>query len=273
MAPPGPVRHATSAMSTRRLLEMPAVARVLELWRYPVKSMLGEPLAHLEIEADGVVGDRAFAVYDPEADAFASAKTVRRFGQLFLHQASLGDDGAAQITFADGTVVRSDADEVDEVLTEVLGCPARLVHQAEAHARWYTFHSVTDRAEREKPAYGRFVDSSPIHILSTATLASLGNGTAEDARRFRPNVIVDAGEGDDYPEDAWVGQVVTIGNASFEILERCERCVMPSLAQRELPPDPDVRRRLLARTGDHAGVLARVREPGRISRGDAVSVR
>jgi uncharacterized protein YcbX len=249
---------------------MPEVARVLELWRYPVKSMLGEPLAHLEIEADGVVGDRAFAVYDTEADAFASAKTVRRFGQLFLHQASLGDDGAALITLANGTVVRSDADEVDDVLTGVLGRPARLVHQAEAHARWYTFHSVTDRAQRTKSSHGRFVDSSPVHILSTATLASLGNGTAEDARRFRPNMVVDAGEGDPYPEDAWVGQVVTIGDASLEVLERCERCVMPSLAQRGLPPDPDVRRRLLARTGDHAGVLARVLEPGTVAQGDAV---
>jgi MOSC domain-containing protein YiiM len=47
---------------------------------------------------------------------------------------------------------------------------------------------------------------------------------------------------------------------------------MPSLAQRGLPPDPDVLRRLLARSGDHAGVLARVVEPGRIRRGDAVSV-
>jgi uncharacterized protein len=251
---------------------VPEVARVLELWRYPVKSMLGEPLAQIEIESDGVVGDRAFAVYDPEADAFASAKSVRRFGQLFLHQASLGDDGAARITFADGTVVQSDAGDVDEILTLALGCPARLVDQTAAHARWYTFHSVTDRAEREKPAYGRFVDSSPIHILSTATLASLGNGAAEDARRFRPNVVVDVAEGGDYPEDAWVGRVVTIGPASFEILERCERCVMPSLAQRELPPDPDVRRRLLARTGDHAGVLARVLAPGRISRGDPVSL-
>ena len=251
---------------------MPEVARVVELWRYPVKSMLGEPLERLEVEADGVVGDRAFAVYDPEADAFASAKSVRHFGQLFLHQASLGDDGAARITLADGTVVRSDAGEVDDVLTGVLGRRARLVHRAEAHARWYTFHSVTDRAERTKPSYGRFVDSSPVHILSTATLASIGDGTSEDARRFRPNVVVDVGEGDPYPEDAWVGQVVTIGDASLEVLERCERCVMPSLAQRGLPPDPDVRRRLLARTGDHAGVLARVIDPGRISRGDAVSV-
>jgi uncharacterized protein len=252
---------------------MVEVGRVLEVWRYPVKSMLGERLAAAEIEGDGVVGDRAFALYDPEHDAFASAKTVRRFGQLFLHRARLVAAGAAEITLADGTVVRSDDVAVDDVLTDVIGHPVQLVSQTAARARWYTFHSVTDRAERAEPApYGRFVDSSPIHLLSTATLASLGDGAAEDARRFRPNVIVDAGEDVGYPEDAWVGRVVTIGGASFEILERCERCVMPSLAQRELPPDPDVRRRLLARTGDHAGVLARVVEPGTISQGDAVSL-
>ena len=47
---------------------------------------------------------------------------------------------------------------------------------------------------------------------------------------------------------------------------------MPSLAQRELPPDPGVRRRLLARTGDHAGVLARVLELATPAPGDAASL-
>jgi uncharacterized protein YcbX len=250
---------------------MPEVARVVELWRYPVKSMLGERLVSTAVEADGVVGDRAFAIYDQDGDAFASAKSVRHFGQLFLHQARLVDAGAVEITFADGSVVRSDAAEVDAALTGVLGRPVQLVGQAAELARWYTFHSATDRAEREEPApYGRFVDSSPIHVLSTATLASLGNGMAEDGRRFRPNVIVDLGASEDYPEDAWVGRTVAVGQVIFEIVERCERCVMPSLAQRELPPDPGVRRRLLARTGDHAGVLARVRRPGAIAEGDAV---
>jgi uncharacterized protein YcbX len=252
---------------------MPEVGRVLELWRYPVKSMLGERLTEAKLEADGLTGDRAFAVYDLENDAFASAKTIRQFGQLFLHAARLVDGGATEITFADGTVARSDADGFDDTLARALGRPVQLASQAVERARWYTFHSATDRATRgERRALGRFVDSSPVHILTTATLASLGNGTPEDARRFRPNVIVDAGTGEGYPEDAWVGNTLTIGRASFEVLERCERCVMPSLAQRELPPDPGVRRRLLARTGDHAGVLARVLEPATIVPGDALSV-
>ena len=40
--------------------------RVLELWRYPVKSLLGERLDSVRVTPDGFEGDRRFAIYDLE---------------------------------------------------------------------------------------------------------------------------------------------------------------------------------------------------------------
>ena len=37
---------------------------LVRLWRYPVKSMQGEPLEHALVDGHGIVGDRRFAVLD-----------------------------------------------------------------------------------------------------------------------------------------------------------------------------------------------------------------
>ena len=61
--------------------------RVLELWRYPVKSLLGERLESVRVTENGFEGDRRFAIYDLETGfgltarrvpelLFASARTI-----------------------------------------------------------------------------------------------------------------------------------------------------------------------------------------------------
>lgn len=48
---------------------------ITQLWRYPVKSMLGERCAHVDIDERGVQGDRRFAVRTSEGK-FGSGKTT-----------------------------------------------------------------------------------------------------------------------------------------------------------------------------------------------------
>jgi uncharacterized protein YcbX len=247
-----------------------AAATVAEIWRYPVKSMRGERLDAAEIEVDGLAGDRVLAVYDDADETFASAKGVRRFGVLMRFTARLLDDGAAEIEFPDGARVRSDVADLEARLEAVLGRPLELTPRAVERTRWYSFHTPSRRAaDPERRRSGRFVDSSHVHLLSRATLASLGDGPAEAPARFRPNILVDTALGG-YPEDAWVGRTVRIGSARLAIVERCARCVMPTLPQPDVEHDPGVRRRLIGRHDDTAGVLAAVLEPGRVAAGDAV---
>ena len=48
-------------------------ARVVAIWRYPVKSMMGEELNAPEVTEHGLLGDRAYALVDEETGEVASA--------------------------------------------------------------------------------------------------------------------------------------------------------------------------------------------------------
>ena len=64
---------------------------VVGLWRYPVKSMMGEELNAAEVTARGLVGDRAFAVVDPATGKVAGAKHPRKWGNFFDFRAAYVD--------------------------------------------------------------------------------------------------------------------------------------------------------------------------------------
>lgn len=130
---------------------------------------------------------------------------------------------------------------------------------------------------------GTFVDLSPVHLLSTASLASLSAGDEPyDVRRFRPNVLIAfdesaragrAGDGRDYPESAWVGADVTVGTAILRITNPTIRCVVPTRAQPGLELDRGLTRQLAERTDRFLGVYAEITTAGLVRVGDPVRVR
>ena len=61
-----------------------AIGRVAALWRFPVKSMLGEQVPAAELTLSGVVGDRAYALVDSQTAKVVSAKSVPE-SALWIH--------------------------------------------------------------------------------------------------------------------------------------------------------------------------------------------
>jgi len=59
------------------------VGSVTGLWRFPVKSMRGERLDEAHVTEQGLVGDRAYALIDNDTGKVVSAKSVKRFPDLF----------------------------------------------------------------------------------------------------------------------------------------------------------------------------------------------
>ncbi len=227
-----------------------AGGRVIRLWRYPVKSMLGEECPSLELDARGVVGDRLFAVRDADGK-FGSGKSTRRFHRidgLFAFGAAYEADGP-RITFPDGRAMRGDDPGVHAALSDVLGQPVTLAREAAIS----------------------HMDAAPLHLLTTASLAwlqgLLPNAHVDD-RRFRPNVLVDV-PGAVQVERGWLGKVLHVGPVALRVLDLTERCVMVTLPQDDLPPDARVLERL-GRDGPTFGVYAEVLVPGTITRGDPV---
>ena len=122
---------------------------------------------------------------------------------------------------------------------------------------------------------GIFADLSPIHVLSTASLAALSaDGTPYDVRRFRPNVLVAVDDTEaQFPEAAWVGGDVTLGSVALRVTNPTIRCVVPTRAQPGVELDRGLTRRLAECTDRFLGVYADVTTPGVVRVGDAVRVR
>src|SRR5436189_766792 len=104
------------------------VGTIGTLWRFPVKSMLGEQLDAGDLGEAGVVGDRAYAIRDRETGKVASAKHPKMWPNLLGCRARFveapragGELPPAQIELADGSSVLSDAADVDAVLSRFFG--------------------------------------------------------------------------------------------------------------------------------------------------------
>jgi uncharacterized protein YcbX len=231
------------------------IGRVSALWRYPVKSMLGEAMAALDIDRRGVVTDREFAVRDAEGK-FGSGKTTRRFRRingLFGFRAHLEGD-IPLIRFTDETSVSGSDPAVHDRLSGALGQPVTLAREG---------------------AISHF-DQGPLHLVTTASLAWLRERLPQseiDLRRFRPNIVIDAFGAAGLVEQSWIGRVFGFGKrVRIRIRDRTERCVMITNEQDELLSEPGILREL-ARVNDACfGVYAEVSDPGEVRLGDDVTV-
>ena len=262
---------------------------VFSIWRYPIKSMLGEELSTSDVTERGLLGDRAYALVDVETGKIVSAKNPRKWGNMFDFRAVLVDSPqppesipAARITFPDGTTATTDHADAEERLSATLGRPVRLASSVPDAPRiegyWpdYKWLSSPDQMFEVKLPPGTFFDCAVVHIVTTATLErlrSLSPQSRFDVARFRPNIVVQATDSDHgFAENSWVGRTLTIGSeVRLEIANPCARCVMTTLPQGDLPKDPSVLRTIVQHNQGNIGVLATVIKGGRVARGDTVT--
>ena len=269
------------------------VGSIVSLWRYPVKSMMGEELNAAEMAKGGLLGDRAYALVDNSDGKVASAKNPRKWPHLFDFRAALADapkPGAkvppVRITLPDGTIVGSEQPDVHQMLSKVLKREVTLSSSSSPGPRTATAEeywpdiegldhrdTVTDFGLPD----GTFFDCAFVHLLTTATLDRLRalypQGRFE-VRRFRPNIVVETAAAEkDFVENAWIGQMLAIGDAvRLRITGPCARCVMTTLPQSDLPKDSGILRTAAQHNRAHVGVYASVLQGGRVRRGDSVRV-
>jgi uncharacterized protein YcbX len=238
--------------------------RVLELWRYPVKSLQGERLGEAPIDALGIAGDRRWALFDRDTGL---GLTARRVPELLFGSARLRDDGSVEVVLPDGTVT---ADET--VLSDWLGRRVELRAAAELDDVAPTYEAPTDDlapdpAEwmRWEGAPGPFHDSPRIRLslVSTATLGTW------DRRRFRANVVLD-GEG----EDELRGQEADLGGVRLQFGRGIDRCVMTTRPQPGgIGRDTSVLKTIHRERGGLLAVRAAVLTAGIVRTGDVLAPR
>jgi len=264
------------------------VGSVVALWRYPVKSMQGEELNAAAVSQRGFIGDRAYALVDAADGKVASAKNPRKWPSLFDFRAVLAEpprDGGqlppVRITLPDGTIVGSEQEDLNKILSDVLGRQVTLSGAAPQTASleeyWPDLEGLTHReavTDEALPA-GTFFDFAVAHVLTTATIDHLRELYPQgrfEVRRFRPNLVVQPSpEEKGFVENGWIGRTLAVGDeVRFRITGGCPRCVMTTLAQSDLPRDLGVLHTAVEHNQAHVGVYAAVAQGGTIRRGDPV---
>jgi uncharacterized protein YcbX len=235
--------------------------RVLEIWRYPVKSLQGERVDVAEVTSTGLAGDRGHAIFDPVT---GFGLTARRVPELLFASATVSESGTVRIELPDGRVAADDA-----TLSDWLGRPVtlRAAHDDRTARHYENPRDFEDEATGDWYAFEGSPDAFHDSRFARVSLVSTTTVGAWHGRRFRANLCVDGGG-----EDELVGHRVAVGSSVLEVTKRLSRCVMTTRPQPGgIERDLDVFRTI---NREHDGCLAigaRVAVPGRVRIGDEVA--
>lgn len=236
-------------------------AQVAALWRYPVSSLAGQPMDALFFGTDGAEGDRGYGLFDVASGIVAAPdRNPAKWDRAPRVRTRLSDRGGLEIATPGGEWLAAPDARSDRAISDYLGFAASV--------RPY-------RDEAPQPADGSTVApryrKAPVHLLTTASLARLkalhpdGN---PDPRRFRPGILIDMPEAyGEFPESAWLGRRLAVGEVELTVSEPCRRCGFTVIAQDGFDNDPGILRTLVRNNGHNIGVYCTVDRPGRIETG------
>ena len=232
---------------------------IVELWRYPVKSLQGERLDAAEITAIGILGDRSYGIVDRNT---GYVLTARREPKL-LFGAARWHDGEVEITGPEGSVLAD-----DDALSAWLERPVEL--QAAEPDKPGTYETQLNFAHEGDQWFtwagpeGTFHDSTRTRV----SICSLGTIGEWERRRFRFNIIVDGGS-----ETELLGASVRVGSAELEVVKDIDRCIMVTRPQPGgIERDTSVLKTIVKEREGNLGVGALVTSVGAVTVGDALEV-
>jgi uncharacterized protein YcbX len=259
---------------------------ICALWRYPVKSMMGEEVNSGYLNPNGLLGDRSYALIDTSTGKIASAKNPSKWPNMFQYRANFTKAPApdesipsAVITLPSGKTIMTDQPDVDKILSTELGRPVTLKSSVpespELEEYWPDIEGLAlkETVTVEAMPTGTFFDLAVLHILTTSTINSLRKIYPDgrfEVRRFRPNLVVEVPDDIDFAENEWIGKDVQVGDAKLKITGPCPRCVMTTLPQYDLPKDPGILRTAAKHNQAHVGVYASIIESGKVQIGDSL---
>jgi uncharacterized protein YcbX len=280
-------------------MERRQIGTVKALWRFPVKSMLGEQLDELHINSRGVVGDRAWALRELENKRVASAKKF--VGLLKFHAVYEGTPDPAdpeklppvRITLPDGRSIHAADTNASETISEALGHKFQLEHSPHpaGERAGIDTHTIFGDVPFEKVFPGltadkapdffnlhknSYLDSAAFHLIASGTLSymrGLSEGKSDfDYRRFRANLLVDTGnDASGFVEDSWLNGVLEIGEGvKITGIQPALRCVMTTHQQQDLPRDLAILRATVQRHQANLGAFTSVEGDGKVHLGDPV---
>jgi len=280
-------------------------ATVSQLFRFPIKSMMGESPQTLTLTERGTIGDRVWAVRDEVRGGIRGGKKIpslMTLSALFSGEVNADGSSPAVITAVDGDSIGTDDANINGWLSDKLDHEVTLWPLLPADALDHYRRGAPDKddfeeelrdifartpdealpdlalfaevLEYESPP-GTYFDAFPLLLLTQQSLDSMGAHRPDslfDVNRFRPNILLNAPDSSHpFPEQEWVGKQLSVGDVVLEIVGACPRCAMTTHGFSELPKDPGIMRALVEANGGNLGVYAKVVQAGTVSVGDQAS--
>jgi uncharacterized protein YcbX len=230
------------------------VGRVAGLWRYPVKSMSGEPLPETEVSWHGLAGDRRWAfIRDGVTQSGFPWLTLREREDMSRYLPSFSDPARPDQS---PVLVQTPSGAIYDVMDAALA--------AELYPRG---------ARVIKQNLGVF-DTFPLSLITTQSITRLGElaGARLDVQRFRPNILVEAADPAPFVEDGWVGRVLHAGGVRLRVDKRDGRCAIITFDPLTGERNPDILRAVAQDRGGCLGVYGSTVQPGKVSVDDPVFI-
>jgi uncharacterized protein YcbX len=283
------------------------IGTLREIWRYPVKGMAGESLQAAQIGPDGVAGDRRWAVRETSRREIQSCKRHPRLLQCtarYPAEPRSAETLPAEVTLPGGTKVSTADVQAASAISEVLGAevsvePVRPASDVDFYRRfnrggdgWLQDLIATFAREPGEPlplflsdpqvardfvgVPGSFFLVAPVHIVTTASLRQLrawNEGADWDARRFRPNLVIETHpQFEGLVEQGWIGRRLTIGGCAIACTETTVRCGAITRPQGGLPSDPTILRTVVRKAEQNVGIYGTIGPAAQVRVGDPVGL-
>ena len=232
------------------MVEEKVIGHLVDIRRYPVKSMLGQPLASVMVESRGLKGDRICAFRDLATGKIASAKLPHRWRKLLSCSATyIEDEDRIEIRLPDGArdtpvaVAARLSDALGRQVEPIFSRPeglqidrVSLEEIGEQRSASKVAESTTFEVGFGAPE-GGFFDAMPVHFITAASLAAVAEADATDSielERFRPNLVI-AGDMRPFVENDWGEAILSIGGVKLMVICPTPRCAVPALAHGDIP--------------------------------------
>jgi hypothetical protein len=234
------------------------IGQIEAIFRYPVKSMRGEPLEAATLGWHGLDGDRRLALRRLDDRGGFPWLTASKLPDLILFTPQRHEDGSGE---ALPTHVRTPEGEELPLFGEALA--------AEVGRRYGA------PVQMMQLKHGIF-DEASISVIASDTVREIGRlaGRSADIRRFRPNIVVRSTRAVPFEEDQWLGGVLRFGEAddapAVTVTLRDLRCVMVNFDPDGGSAAPEMMKAVVRANQNHAGVYGTVTRIGRLAVGQTI---
>ncbi|OCJ08987.1 hypothetical protein A6U87_08955 [Rhizobium sp. AC44/96] len=244
---------------------MRQVGKITELWRYPVSSVTGELLERAEVSADGLAGDRRFALVEVSSGIVAHPERDRQWQKCVFVKSRTTSAGTVEVKTPDHDWRGVNDPHLALELTDFFGFDVALRPYERARAGTSDVEVAKDRYQ-----------VSPLHLLTSASidhLKSIHPAGDPDRRRFRPNIVVETSKDiTGFAELDWIDKGVRLGEVEGTVIAPTKRCGFTIIEQDGLPNDPEILRNIMRFGRRNMGVYCAPAQGGVLKVGDLVNL-